>query len=822
METPKIEIIRRKFKRDGSDFWVRVSQTPKYDSVPELFKNVQEYLSKLNDEERTNLYYTQGYTTKDPDKEKNEHTRMYHGQNVVVWDIDHIPIENADKIIDKTCEVMGYDKLKTGIVKTGYGVQLTIAVIEKFMSNKTIKTAYKKKGQWLESKLRESGLFEGAPKANVDLSVIDPNKLARLGGTINYKPARLSAPSVFINTNIEPQFQSVEVLLNITTEKPLEKESTKKEKRILDIDEEAVKTHCGFLKYRLENVSDIHEPEARAVASILKTFKNGDDLAIDFFREVRDSGDSNTVAEFDDAEIFKRVAAIEGPYSCETIAALSDKCKGCPFKKAGCPVNIRSEKFAVNKARESGFRVPGTARNPIGRVLHDDLLKFYVSENNYFVSEISEHQKTFYQFNGKYFEELYKAPILNFAMKHVFPSPTRDEREEFFSRVALHNAVNINNLFYHKTEGHINFNNGILDVRGGKFLDHSHEYGFTYVLPYDYDPNADCPMWKKAIGEYMLGTEENIEILQMYGGYILAGGSCDAQAILILTGGGQNGKSVYWKLLGKILGWVQGAAFCTMKEPDFAKSHALAALRTKLMAVIEEPDPYTKSTFWEALKDYSAGGVISASLKFKNNIEFENRAKFVISMNQFSSGTAQTFGFIRRLKIVHFPHQIPDEQRIGAYEDVLLKAEGSGIVNWFIEGYRKLLKLDFKFPMNSQMKVTLEEYQTDTNMVFAFAKHIELEYGNPCDEGFATGNLNWHALLGEDKAGVFLDALYMSYNNFIKDQYGDDVSRVRREPKNHFSRKIRQIFPKSQLVKAGPRGSQKLVLTGLRAVQVDP
>ena len=823
MKTEGLFLCSLKKSRTGQDVAVTLKDIEIPDSIAEIFQKSDEIVAQLGSNIQQ-IYYTVGRV------KLNGQKRVGVDQKYAFFDLDYVIQNKKQEYIKIFCEHFKLDVNKTAVVDSGYGLQFIIE-LEHSCNEKDFAEANKNfhtHKRLLELKLEDSGLigtfetYKGPQKTHFDTAVFRLASLARLPFTINHDPKkeRETRKTSLIQGNLEPQAKSLGALLQTDLKGDEDAPSTGN----LKVDGEYVKAHCGLLKWALNTPEKIHEKDFFFTVGLLKRCyddeSEGEKACLEWFKLVREKTESPTVGSYSEKKALEKIIRTQPATYKKLIAHYGEEMfKSDPgYPRHKHPLQMHSPDFIETEG--SGFRFPPPPGKQYRRMDHSGLVKYFKKKKGYFVSEISEPQKTLYYFDKTHYKVLHPAEALEFALEHVVPEPSKDERSEFLSRVALENMQDLNQLFFEKTDGFVNTESGIVNIKSGELLPHSHDFGFSYVLPYKYDPSATCPLWESTVAEYMKGCEENIEILQMYGGYVLAGGSCKAQAVLILTGEGQNGKSVYWKLLAKLLGWVEGGAFSPMKEPEFERPHALANLRTKLMCVIEEPEPYLKSSFWESIKDYSAGGVISGSLKFKNQIEFENRAKFIISMNQFASGTAQTFGFLRRLKIVHFPHIIPDEKRIHEFEDRLLREEGSGILNWFMEGYRKLEKIGFKFPTTKPMEASLEEYKINTNMVYAFSHEIGIEHGNPSDKGFATGDLDVHYLDGNN-SGMLRDKLYEKYADFVKAQFPEsDSHRYKIEAKNKFSQKLRQYF-KFEEKRVGGRGSQRYVLVGIRIKNVE-
>ncbi|NCU33027.1 MAG: hypothetical protein EOM23_08880, partial [Candidatus Moranbacteria bacterium] len=66
--------------------------------------------------------------------------------------------------------------------------------------------------------------------------------------------------------------------------------------------------------------------------------------------------------------------------------------------------------------------------------------------------------------------------------------------------------------FYYRdvfnSEGIQNFRNGYLNMKTGLLEEHTPDIVSTIQLPYDYDPKADCPLFKKVISTSLNNNQE--------------------------------------------------------------------------------------------------------------------------------------------------------------------------------------------------------------------------------------------------------------------------------------------------------------------------
>ena len=98
-----------------------------------------------------------------------------------------------------------------------------------------------------------------------------------------------------------------------------------------------------------------------------------------------------------------------------------------------------------------------------------------------------------------------------------------------------------------------NVNNGTIDLTTGTLKPHDSNDLITRLVPIDYDPEAQCPMWTKFLDDFTDGDKDLTDYLQLIFGVCLTGDMLD-QIFFYLYGLGQNGKSTLTDRLLEITG----------------------------------------------------------------------------------------------------------------------------------------------------------------------------------------------------------------------------------------------------------------------------
>jgi putative DNA primase/helicase len=99
----------------------------------------------------------------------------------------------------------------------------------------------------------------------------------------------------------------------------------------------------------------------------------------------------------------------------------------------------------------------------------------------------------------------------------------------------------------------LNVKNGTIDMLNNDFKEHSQEDMITKIANVEFDPKADCPLWKKFVREIMDYKAEIIRFVQTAAGWSLSGDTSE-QTMFILYGTGANGKSTFLNTIMYLLG----------------------------------------------------------------------------------------------------------------------------------------------------------------------------------------------------------------------------------------------------------------------------
>lgn len=245
-----------------------------------------------------------------------------------------------------------------------------------------------------------------------------------------------------------------------------------------------------------------------------------------------------------------------------------------------------------------------------------------------------------------------------------------------------------------KSSRYVAFTNTILDpdkaARGevGAQFRHSPSWFSQTLIPYDYDPQATCPLWEAFLQDISMGETQKILLLQEFFGYLIDQDNT-RQSALILQGGTGTGKSTILKTIMNVFGHKNVANFSidSLKE-----KFLLADIANSLINISDEG---SQDQYWSegVLKWLTSGSVVSADRKFKGATNVIPRVRFVIAMNEWPKIKDTTNAMWRRLLVIPLNKETPVSQQDRTLEKKLAK-ERAGIMNWALAGRKRLLEND--------------------------------------------------------------------------------------------------------------------------------
>lgn len=273
----------------------------------------------------------------------------------------------------------------------------------------------------------------------------------------------------------------------------------------------------------------------------------------------------------------------------------------------------------------------------------------------------------------------------------------------------------------------LNTKSGMYDLENDELLPHDKSMYFTKIVPHEIDTKPPR-LWLKFMHEVFLGDIELIKYVQKLIGYTLTG-SIKEQAIFILYGGGNNGKSIFIDTLQAMMGdYATSVPMEVLMEKKGGVNVETTIARIKGARLIHASESESDDAINEGLiKQITGGEKIIGRFLYGNQFEYYPEYKLWISTNNKPIIKGTDYGIWRRIVIIPFKYVVPND-KVDKNLMEKLRKELPQILNWAIEGYRLYLKEGLELP-----QVIIEEkeqYRSEMDYMANFIKdRLEIRSG---------------------------------------------------------------------------------------------
>lgn len=249
------------------------------------------------------------------------------------------------------------------------------------------------------------------------------------------------------------------------------------------------------------------------------------------------------------------------------------------------------------------------------------------------------------------------------------------------------------------------------------FVAHSPDYYCLHRSNVVYDPQAICPLFFKTLNELFQSKKATIDFLGEWFGYNIAS-DLKAQKFLFVQGAGGNGKSLVFAVLRAILG-PENVSSSAMEE--LSQRFGKEILIGKKANICNESFSITYSS--ETIKALTSGDPIVIDRKNKSQIVTQSQIKLTFILNQLPPIHDSTDAWVRRILFLPFDVKIAPENQD---PDLLnkLQSECSGILNWAVEGLKRLRGNHYQFTESEEMLVAKRNYLAQGNPMTTFIEEM--------------------------------------------------------------------------------------------------
>lgn len=425
----------------------------------------------------------------------------------------------------------------------------------------------------------------------------------------------------------------------------------------------------------------------------------------------------------------------------------------------GNPIDVESKDFIRYKKLIKAINIPKLKKQEYS-VLVINVFKRIVLDKKL---DLKVYNKVIFFYNGKYWQHITEERFISFLSNvadkmgltelayehHTFGA---DLIKQFTHKNFAQSIITSNDISINLQNGTFKFQKGI-----GKLFPHNKKDNLHYVLPFEYLPEATCPLFDSYL-EYCLPDEEKRMVLQEFLGYIFTPNDiCNLEKCLLLYGEGSNGKSVLYRVINSILGKENIASYSIPQLTDKSKGeYYIVNLQDKLLNYCSD----TKGAFDNTgvFKQLVSGERVTGRHPAGRPIEFVNNAKFIFNVNVLPTTPENVHGFYRRFEIIDFNVTIEEEKKDRQLPAKIIENELPGVFNWILVGLGRLL-LNKQLTECKANNQALERFKIKSNNVLEFLTK----------EGFEVAN--------NIESGMVFNELFQNYQSWISENGGQALNK---------------------------------------------
>lgn len=267
--------------------------------------------------------------------------------------------------------------------------------------------------------------------------------------------------------------------------------------------------------------------------------------------------------------------------------------------------------------------------------------------------------------------------------------------------------------------------NCMLDLSGDEFIPRPFysEYLSRNQIPIDFDPEAICPRFESELLGKALNSDD-VRTVRLYFGQCLLGRN-PTQTFLVLTGTAGGGKTQLLRVIKLVIG---GQNTYELRMDHITKQfEAFNWVDKILLFAADVKGQFLQSRGAETIKKLVGGDPLNAERKGGHeHIEIAGEFNLIVTSNSRLKvkldGDASAWR--RRLLMVHYDRP-PPEERIPDFAGLLVREEGSGILNFALRGLAELrgcLDSDGRFPRSDRQTESIDRLLDESDSVRAYVR----------------------------------------------------------------------------------------------------
>lgn len=302
----------------------------------------------------------------------------------------------------------------------------------------------------------------------------------------------------------------------------------------------------------------------------------------------------------------------------------------------------------------------------------------------------------------------------------------RNRREMLISARSLPGIATTLDSF-DKHQRLINFQNGVLDLNTGQFVEHNRLYMLSKITNVNYDPKANCERWNRFVLEVMDGRQDLARFLQKAVGYSIAGNPVEDCMFIAIGASTRNGKSTFYRAILNVLGDYASTArpeTIALNRSRTGNSANSDLARLKGVRFVNLPEP-GKGLELDAALIKTLTGRDPIPARFLHREFFEFIPQFALHMVSNYLPRCDDLTLFNSNRIfaipfdVHFP---PTKQDTHLLEQFAEPEASSAIFNWVYDGYQMYMDEGLKNDVPEAIQATVNEYEANSDTFGQFIK----------------------------------------------------------------------------------------------------
>ena len=273
-------------------------------------------------------------------------------------------------------------------------------------------------------------------------------------------------------------------------------------------------------------------------------------------------------------------------------------------------------------------------------------------------------------------------------------------------------------------ENFINFQNGLLDLRTMRLVEHTPKVWSTIRIKADWTEKDKTPVFDAYLSALTGGDDATQTLLLEFIGAVLSnvhGGRM--KKALFMYGPGDTGKSQLKRLVERLLG---DGNYTGIDLQQMEARFGTSALYGRRLAGSSDMSFMTVSEL-KIFKKATGGDVLFAEFKGQDSFEFVYNGLLWFCMNELPKFGGDDGKWVYdRILPVHCPNVIPVSKQDHKLLDKMY-AERTGIVYKAVKAFRRVIKRGYRFIEPKSSLAIRADYQSENNSALEFFRNFMMK-----------------------------------------------------------------------------------------------